>query len=282
MYSYEMTKLKIQTVKKIVNREITITEAIKIIDVSRQSISKWIAKYKFGGEKELKPKKPGPKNQNVWNKTISFLEEKIIEIAENKPFKGPNWITDQIEEKINQSTIYRILKRNNIRYYQNYKHSRRKRKSYCLEKVGQELQLDTCFPFGYQRKEVVFDCIDDCSRWIFAEVMPDKTTQSAIEFVKKVIAKAPFRIEAFRTDRGTEFSKEFEEFLNSQGIELRRNPPYTPQHNGKIERYHRTFKEEVVSCWNFNAPIDELNFYIFQWTSFYNYRKKHTGLGMNG
>lgn len=44
------------------------------------------------------------------------------------------------------------------------------------------------------------------------------------------------------------------------GIELRKNPPYTPQYNGKIERYHNEngalilqqnkVRQRLVPFWN--------------------------------
>ena len=70
-------------------------------------------------------------------------------------------------------------------------------------------------------------------------------------------------------------------FLSENKIELKKNPPYTPQHNGKIERYHRTFKENEASYWAFNAPLHELNYKLQLWLDYYNNHKKHTGLKMN-
>ena len=54
-----------------------------------------------------------------------------------------------------------------------------------------------------------------------------------------------------------------------------------PQHNGKIERYHRTFKENEAYDWPFHAQINELNYRLSLWLSHYNFHKRHTGLGMN-
>ena len=245
-----MTQLKIKLVKEIVNRKRTIKEVSELLGVDRKTVSRWKAIFLYEGEAGLIPKKPGPKNGMTWNKTDDELEEMICEIARNHPFKGPDWIADQLTISINQSTIYRILKRKAVRYYYNYKHKRRKKKSYCLSWPGEELQLDTCYPFGYSRKAIVYDVIDDCSRWAFAKVMKNKTQETTIIFLKELIARAPFTIRAIRTDQGTEFSKKVTEFLEENGIEHRKNPPYTPQHNGKIERYHRTFKENEACYWN--------------------------------
>ena len=279
--TYEMSNIKIRLIKEIDRKERRIKDVSSILEVSRQSVSKWLARYRYEGEEGLLPRKPGPKNSKAWNKTSKELEDKIIDIAKSNPFKGPDWITDQLEDSINQSTVYRILKRRGIRYYENYSHKRRKKKRYVLSHLGEEIQLDTCYPFGYEKDAIVYDAIDDCSRWVFAKVMPNKKEDTTIIFLEELIKKAPFKIKAIRSDNGTEFSNKVRSFLKSRGIELRKNPPYTPQHNGKIERYHRTFKEESACFWRFKASIEELNYELNKWLYFYNFKKKHSGLGMN-
>lgn len=279
--TYEMTQLKIKLVKEVVAGKRKVKDVCHILEADRKTVRRWKAVFLNEGEAGLYPKKPGPRNQTVWNKTNDDIEEMICEIARRHPFKGPEWISDQLIFPIDQSTVYRILKRKGIRYYYDYKHKRRKKKSYCLSWPGQELQLDTCYPFGYSKKAIVYDAIDDCSRWVFAEVRENKTEESTIEFLRGLISKAPFTIRVIRTDQGTEFGRRVTEFLKENGIEHKKNPPYTPQHNGKIERYHRTFKEEEALLWHWNAPINELNYQLSLWIYFYNNHKKHTGLGMD-
>ena len=54
------------------------------------------------------------------------------------------------------------------------------------------------------------------------------------------------------SDNGPQFiSKEFETFLNKNGIRHVRNSPYHPQSNGKIERFHRYLKK------HFRAVVSE-------------------------
>jgi hypothetical protein len=75
--------------------------------------------------------------------------------------------------KIDQSTIYRILKRKNIRYYDDYSREKRKRKKdiklYVLDNPGREVQLDTSFPYGRRRKLVIYSAIDDCTRKVYSK-----------------------------------------------------------------------------------------------------------------
>ena len=59
------------------------------------------------------------------------------------------------------------------------------------------------------------------------------------------------------------------------------NPWDEPQYNGKIERYHRTFKEKECSFWSFTGTPDELNYRLALWVKHYNFKKKHAGLNMH-
>ena len=284
--SQELLKMKERKLQELLEKEVKQQDLVEFFDVSRQTISKWLAKYKYGGIAELEPKKSGPKNGQCWNKTSDEITNKVIELAKNNIFKGPDWMaTELLDEQItiNQSTIYRILKREKIRYYSSYKHKRRKKKAYCLEIPGKEVQLDCSFPFGYEKKAVIYDAIDDCSRFVFGRVYKDHTADSTILFLKELINKSPFIILAIRTDQGREFlNHKVKDFLAEHNIEHKINPPYTPQHNGKIERFHQTLKNDSVYLnWFFNDDLDTLNYKFSLFLSFYNLQRKHSGLGMN-
>ncbi|MBT7703198.1 transposase [Candidatus Peregrinibacteria bacterium] len=141
--------------------------------------------------------------------------------------------------------------------------------------------MDVCLPFGRARKERVFDAIDDCSRFVYAKIMPNHTQASSIRFVNELILAMPCTIKAIRTDYGSEFSQAFTNHLASLGIEHRKNAPYTPQHNGKIERYHRTFKEKETFFWPFYDSVDDLNYRLKLWLNHYNFKMRHGGLNMH-
>jgi len=279
--SYETLHMKEKILQQIIKKEMRVKEAAFLLGVTRRSISKWLFRYRYEGIDGIAPKKPGPKSGKTHNRTPLGIEDEVISIAKLNPFKGPDWIADQLSVRINQATIYRILKRRDVRYGPTYSHKRRKKKAYCLDIPGREVQVDVCFPFGYQRDLAVYDAIDDCSRFVLAKATKQCSQKTTILFLKHLISRSPFRIIAIRTDRGKEFSKGVTKFLASKGIIHRKNPPYTPEHNGKIERYHRTFKEEEASSWPFNSSIGELNYRLHLWLSEYNFHKKHTGLGMN-
>lgn len=263
-----------------------VKEVAEILGVNRETVSRWLAKYRFEGLDGICPKKPGPKVGSIAvNRTSEEIEELVCEHAKQNVYKGPQAIADILEEctglKVEQTTVYRILKRKKVRYGFGYKHLRRKRRAYSLGEPGEEIQMDVTFPFGHARKARVFDAIDDCSRLVFGRVYDGHSQRESIMFVNELILAMPFTIQAIRTDCGGEFGKGFTEHLAKLGIEHRRNPPYTPQHNGKIERYHRTFKENEAYSWPFYSSLDELNYRLVLWLNNYNFKRKHSGLHMH-
>ena len=72
----------------------------------------------------------------------------------------------------------------------------------------------------------------------------------------------PFKIECIQTDNGLEFIKEFKEHekgklslfevrLKQSGIRHKLIKPYTPRHNGKVERSHRKDNEYFYATHKF-------------------------------
>tara|TARA_B100001964_G_C14153134_1_gene563027 strand:- start:51 stop:1049 length:999 start_codon:yes stop_codon:yes gene_type:complete len=285
--SHQYLKMKQTLLDDIIAKKRKIKEVAEILNISRQSVSKWLAQYKVEGMAGLIPKKSGPKKGHAWNRTKEEIEDQVVEIAKNNPFKGPDWIADILHTNIgimmHQSTVYRILKRKKERYFQDYKYKRRKKKAYCLDIPGREVQLDCSFPWGYQKHAVIFDAIDDCSRWVCGKVYKNHTAEMTISFLDELIRKAPFQILALRTDQGREFVNEkVKVFLQKKGIEHRINPPYTPQHNGKIERFHQTLKNDAVRInWLFLDDLESLNYKFTLFLYYYNHCRKHSGLGMD-
>ncbi|XP_065671968.1 uncharacterized protein LOC136089807 [Hydra vulgaris] len=65
---------------------------------------------------------------------------------------------------------------------------------------------------------------------------------------------------AFQSDRGTCFmSKELCNFLNSQGVNLSRTTPHSPQGNGQCERYSGIIWKGIL------LPLKSKNLHTMSW-----------------
>lgn len=275
--------MRIKFIQEIIDKKRTVNEVSDILSVSRQSVSKRISKYKIEWEAWIVPKKCWPKYWNAHNKTSTEIENIIINLARNNELLWPVFLALKLEEQewiiLNQSTIYRILKRSNIRYKDKWEWKRKRKTLYVLDEPWREIQLDTSFPFWRKRKEVQYDAIDDCSRFVFSNLHSEVCVRSSMEFVHNLIKNVPFKIKRIRTDQWREFWPWFTNFLESIWIEHVMNAPYSPQHNWKVERYHRTLWR-WLGAFKPDIDVHEYRYKLKLFVDWYNYKKPHLWLWM--
>ena len=288
-YALQYMNLKETKLREIINKTKTATAVSAELSVSRQTIHKWLARYKrFGIDGLLVVKK---KNHGIaHNRTSAELEQLVINTADKYWNDGVETLHDRLQHEnnltLNPVTIYRILKRNNVRYTSDYTRTQKrwKKQLFSHQTPGLELQMDTKYPFGYKQGKVIYTIIDDASRWVFAWSYETANAVNTVDFLKKVLQRAPFLIQKIRTDQGTEFTATFvEDFLHSHDIPHRRNTPYCPEENGKIERFHRTLNEKALRFGFYpKDPLETMQYKLNLFLHYYNYQKKHRGLGMEG
>jgi transposase len=280
----ELIMLKKQVLDRFIRRSLSRKDAGALLSMHPNAISRLKKRYLKYGISSLMPKKPGPKNITPVNRTPWQIENVVIQLAEDRPDLGPvplaEELWDQAGIKLNSTTIWRILKRRKVRYSREYQRWVEEPQLYCLDQPGEEIQIDGSYPYGRARKVVSFDAIDDCSRWLFGRVYTRETTEAAIDFVKHLIPRVPFTVQRIRVDN--RYGKKFKEYWEVKGIEVIENDPYTPEQNGKVERFHRTLKHEFF--WKFCSYQDSLEFIQYKyylWQNHYNTKRRHGGFGMN-
>jgi transposase InsO family protein len=87
------------------------------------------------------------------------------------------------------------------------------------------------------------------------------------------------RITRVVTDNGSCYrSNAFARSVGAFASRHRRIRPYTPKHNGKVERYQRTLAAELLYArpWDSEAQRSEA---ISTWLVHYNYHRPHTAAG---
>ena len=261
-------------------------DGAKLLHLHPKSFSRLKKHYLEGGEAALIPRPPGPKNGfTAGNRTPVWLENIVCGLARNNVYAGPVELSDMLFDryavKLHQSTVFRILRRNRVRYCREcIKPQKRKPQLYCMETPGEELQLDACYPFGRGRQLCCFDAIDDCSRHVGGKMYARETAENAIDFIKYLIERAPYAIKRIRIDNRSK--NQISAFCRSIGIEPIVNEAHQPKQNGKIERFHRTIKNEFF--WKYCGFYDDINlidYKLQQWLVYYNEQRRHGGYGMN-
>jgi len=295
MTNYTKSSL-LKTKREIINQveagKLGIKSASSILGISRQGLWKLRKNYSVYGLIALAGRKRGPGPGFVpYNRTPEWLEEKVGHLYTLWGGVGPDtllWIIkdyyhDQLGEvELSRSTVYRILVRRRLIGRQEnenfHSHQRRYTKGY----PGEELQLDTTEPYGKGRG-VMFNIIDDYSRFkwsYFYQKNNSRNTSLCLDHFRLI---APFPVRAVRVDNGPEFKLKFKSYCQLAGIGQIFNPIHTPQHNGKVERLHRTVEEECL--WRVppehRDKMDTVNLALTKHSQWYNTRRRHLGYKMN-
>ena len=280
--AYQLAAMKAALVERILIGKISVTDAATSVKISRVAMYKWMTRYRAAGFDGLLPKKTGPKGGEAWNRSKRETEAVVLRMLE----EHHDWNIYDIaahlpkEHSVHPCTVYRIWKRSQ-RERASIRLPRPAPQLYVKEEVGEEIQMDTSFPWG-RVSRVCFDCLDDRSRFAFAKLFTHCDQDSAIQFLHYVIAKAPFIIRAIRTDCGREWSTRFSAACAAAGITHIRNEPYHPEHNGKIEKFHDGLKHRCFYVYLHPADcLERQNIDLQQWLIWYNYHKMHLGMGMD-
>lgn len=136
---------------------------------------------------------------------------------------------------------------------------------------GQRVQIDVKFvpaacivgdAKAEGKKFFQYTAIDEYSRFRYLEAFEEHSSYSSAVFLEHLRKAFPFPIACVQTDNGTEFTKRllpaakhtptlFERRLVQYGIRHKLIKPYTPRHNGKVERSHRKDNEYFYATHTF-------------------------------
>ena len=139
---------------------------------------------------------------------------------------------------------------------------------------GQRVQIDVKFVpacclvnEAKGKKFYQYTAIDEYSRWRYVEAFEEHSTYSSARFLEHLIRRFPMPIECVQTDNGMDFTKRFstpgqvtltafQRVLQEHGIRHKLIRPFTPRHNGKVERSHRKDNERFYASHTFYSFAD--------------------------
>ena len=140
---------------------------------------------------------------------------------------------------------------------------------------GQRIQIDVkvvpkhCRTAGCP-KLYQYTAIDECTRLRYLGAYEEQNTYSSADFLCRVYAyfnHLGVKVECAQTDNGSEFTSRFantkrelttlfESTAHSLGITHKLIRPFTPRHNGKVERSHREDMKRFYSTHSFYSVAD--------------------------
>jgi hypothetical protein len=152
---------------------------------------------------------------------------------------------------------------------------------------GERVQIDvkhipaTCLVGDVKgQKFYQYTAIDEFSWLRYLEAFEEVNTYSSAIFLKNAMAffkKHGFSLSCVQTDNGSEFTRRFsngkptmfEQMLADNGISHKRIKPFTPRHNGKVERSHRKDNEYFYAVKTFYS-FDDFKLQLAKHNRWYN------------
>jgi len=284
--------------------------------ISRQCLSKWVARYREHGEEGLHDRSSRP--QRSPSATAEPVVERIIELRRRK------WSARRIhlalaDEGTNVAvcTIARILRREGLNRLRDLDVDGQPLRQQPAGKIiarypGHMIHLDVkkvgrIPPGGGWRVHgrgsdadrarglrghhrgakvgytYLHSAVDGFTRMVYTEAHDDESAATAIAFLARArvffAAHGITRITRIVTDNGSCYrAKNFTRSVLSFASKHKRIKPYTPKHNGKVERYQQTMAREVLYADAY--PSEEARRRQLQiWVTHYNYHRPHSAIG---
>ena len=144
-----------------------------------------------------------------------------------------------------------------------------------MQYPGQRVQVDVkvvplkCLTNPEERL-YQYTAIDEYTRLRYLGAYPEQSTYSSADFLEKMVAwfkRRGVRVECVQTDNGIEFTNRFSTNKKDRltrfeltaarlGIRHKLIRPYTPRHNGKVERSHREDQKRFYDTHRFFSLAD--------------------------
>jgi transposase InsO family protein len=280
---------KIEILRAVEGSGLKVKEALHRIDVPRATYYRWRRKFRDQGLPGLRDL--SSYKGTSWNQLLPEEREKIFEISMLYPEWSPREISCHIGDHcgftVSESTVYRRLKAAGWI-------KPREKKGF---PAGPEFKIKTQHPNQMWQTDASYllvknwgwfyliSFLEDYSRRILSWRLQLKMDHEAFsEVVEKAIEgtgmdQVPVQCRPkLLSDNGSALiSKDFGVYLEAKGIGHIFASPYHPQTNGKIERYHRSIKEQInLVVWE--SP-EELEKEIVQFVRYYNSERYHEALG---
>jgi len=230
------------------------------------------------------------------------LERMVVRMRKRTNY-GKERLHDELKDRgilVPVSTIGKILDRKGLLLKQrSYKTEKKHTRVYNLLWPGQRVQMDIKYvpseivPIG--RRYYQYTVTDECTRMRYLTWHDSIWTQKVVQTLREAQAFFGFRIDAVQTDNGIEFTFDYTAQLTAREkvpkehpldtycreVQIRHKliPPGEKELQGKVERSHRTDGEEFYRTIKKRIDLLELRRRGKRWLHFYNFKRRHSGIG---
>jgi transposase InsO family protein len=288
-----LVEQRYQAVLEVLNEGVPVTEVAAQFGVTRQSVHRWLKRYAAQGLAGLVDGSTVP--GSCPHQMAPEVEARIVEMRSEHPGWGPrtigHWLAREgVDPLPGRSSIHRCLVRQGLitpearkRKKADYKRWERSRSMelWQMDIVGGVRLVD-----GSEAKIVTG--VDDHSRFcISALIVPRATARPTCEALALAMRRhgVPSQI---LTDNGKVFTGRFglgtgevlfDRICRENGIKHLLTAPRSPTTTGKVERFHRTLRQEFLTGRVFDS-IEQAQAELDIWVKHYNHDRPHQGIGM--
>ncbi len=263
--------------------------------VCKGTIYNWLRKldYDFKNLEKLRHTKERKERKSLIKLELSdWVKEAILELIHKHPEMGALKIKQYFFRHhqiiLPEKKIYFFLKEEGIIEARKKKESKKniekgsRRFEYPTPLSAVQIDLLTMKLTGGQKLTLV-TLLDDHSRFILvSKFIAVKSMKDVMKILSGSIKKYGM-MDYIITDKGSEFVSwqsftDFETLLCSLDIELIASGPQQPQCQGKIERWHKTFRTEFEDNYGGFSYHSEAQLELDRFVNYYNNERPHQAL----
>ena len=283
--------LREELAHKVLTQSCTLTAAAVAFHVSRKTAAKWTRRYRALGASGLADRSSRPHRSP--RRCDAALDSRVAALRHQR------WTGIRIAfaTGLSRATVSRILRRYKISRLRDlnppapvirYEHPHPGDLLHLdIKQIGRFGAVGIRFSGNHKRKvkgmgwEYLHVAIDDHSRIAFSEIFPNQKAASAAAFLRHAVryyARLGIPIRRLLTDNGVCYrSGLMQRTCQQLGIRQRFTRPYTPQTNGKAERFIQTALRE----WAWARPYqnsEQRRHELPGWLHEYNWHRPHASL----
>jgi transposase InsO family protein len=209
---------------------------------------------------------------------------RIVAFHAQNPLEGYRRLTfmmlDQDVAAVSPATTYRILSAAGVLDRWNKKPSKKGTGFVQPVRPHQHWHIDIAYLNVAGTFYYLCSVLDGASRAIVHWETRESMTEAEVELVlQRAREKYPEARPRIISDNGPQFiARDFKEFIRIAGMTHVRTSPYYPQSNGKLERWHRTLKEDAIRA-HPPASLEEARRVVAAFVEHYNGVRLHSAIG---
>jgi transposase InsO family protein len=275
---------------------IPVTEVADRYGVSRQSVHAWLRRYRAGGLAGLEDRSHRPRS--CPHQTPVQVEAQVCELRRQHPGWGPLRLQHELQRRglakvPSRAGIYRILVRRELVEPGRRRRRRSDWRRWEREAPMQLWQLDIVggirLADGTELKLV--SGLDDHSRFcVIATLVARATGRAVCAAFAAALSRYGVPAEVL-TDNGRQFTGRFgkprpaevlfDRICRENAITHRLTGVRSPTTTGKVERFHKTLRTELLASLPPFPSLEVAQKVIDDWVQDYNHQRPHQAIGMS-